>query len=202
MNFLAHFHLAEPTDASRVGALLGDFLRGTPAHLSETLPEELVAGIVLHRAIDRFTDSHPVFLKAKKLLAPPRRRFAGIIIDLYFDHFLSLSWAQYSGTPLPEFIQEIHHLLSRRAAWLSTELNDLIAKMKQENWLGTYGTIPGLTLTFQRMSERRDFLKPLIGAEEDLLSHYDSFRQAFDEFYPELLAYARGKNPGGAFNSP
>ena len=74
--------------------------------------------------------------------------------------------------------------------------------MKKENWLNTYGTIPGLAITFQRMSERRSFLKPLIGAEEDLVANYHSFGKAFREFYPEILTYAREQNPGGALSSP
>ncbi len=202
MNFLAHFHLAHSTDASRVGALLGDFARGTPEHLCETLPEELVHGIVLHRSIDQFTDSHPIFLKTKKLLAPSRRRFAGIIIDIFFDHFLAHSWEQYSKVPLRQFIQEIYDLLERRREWLTPELVSLVERMKEENWLGTYGTIPGLGLTFQRMSKRRKFLAPLVGSEKDLVEHYHSFSKAFQEFYPEVLAYARDEKPGGAFNSP
>nr|MBR9810071.1 hypothetical protein [bacterium] len=66
MNFLAHFHLAQPTDGSRIGALLGDFVRGTPESLQTRFPPEVVNGIILHRAIDRFTDSHEIFLKSKK----------------------------------------------------------------------------------------------------------------------------------------
>jgi len=188
LNFLAHFQ--------------GDFARGTPEHLRENYPEDLVQGILLHRAIDRFTDSHPVFLESKKLLHPSRRRFAGIIIDIFFDHLLAHSWADYSQVSLRDFVDDIHSLLSRRSHWLDKELQSIVSKMRDEDWLGTYGTIPGLTLTFERMSQRRDFLAPLIGSEEDLVKHYHSFSKAFQQFYPELLDYVRSENPGGAFNSP
>ena len=202
MNFLAHFQLALPTDASRVGALLGDFARGTPEHLRESYPEDLVQGIMLHRAIDRFTDSHPIFLETKQLLDPSRRRFAGIIIDIFFDHFLAHSWSHYSQVSLRSFVDEIHSLLTRRTDWLDDEFQGFVGKMKDEDWLGTYGTIPGLALTFERMSQRRDFLSPLIGSEQDLVQHYHSFSKAFQNFYPELLAYVRSENPGGALSSP
>ena len=202
MNFLAHFHLAQATDGSRVGALLGDFVRGTPESLRTRLPSELVDGIVLHRAIDRFTDTHEIFLRTKKLLSPPRRRFAGIIIDIFFDHFLAHMWSDYSKIPLRQFITEIHNTLKRRDEWLTPEISSVIGRMKQENWLGTYGTIPGLALTFQRVSERRTFLAPLVGAEDDLTSHYQSFTNAFRSFYPEVMSFASGENPGGALSSP
>lgn len=202
MNFLAHFHLAQATDGSRVGALLGDFVRGTPESLRTRLPSELVDGIVLHRAIDRFTDTHEIFLRTKKLLSPPRRRFAGIIIDIFFDHFLAHMWSDYSKIPLRQFITEIHDTLKRRDEWLTPEVSSVIGRMKQENWLGTYGSIPGLALTFQRVSERRTFLAPLVGAEDDLTSHYQSFTNAFRSFYPEVMSFASGENPGGALSSP
>lgn len=200
MNFLAHFHLAQATDASRVGALLGDFVRGTPESLLQSHPRELVDGIVLHRAIDRFTDQHPVFLESKRLLDPSRRRFAGIIIDIFFDHFLTQLWSDYNRRSLRRFIAEIHETLDRRSAWLTPEVAAIIARMKKENWLGTYGTIPGLALTFARVSQRRPFLAPLRGAEEDLITHYQSFTNAFRAFYPEVMTFAQ-ENPGGAFNS-
>ena len=191
MNFLAHFHLAHPSDASRTGALLGDFIRGPRESLLETYPGDLVDGIMLHREIDAFTDSHPVFLKAKMLLAPQRRRFAGIIIDVFFDHFLAQNWADYSSQSLPEFIKDIYEVLERQNHWMTPELSRIIPRMQSENWLGTYGTIEGLALTFRRISRRRDFLEVLIGSEEDLTNHCHSMGKAFRKFYPEALAFAR-----------
>ena len=84
MNYLAHLLLAGPTDASRVGNLLGDFVRGTPESLRGSYPDEVIAGIVMHRELDRFTDDHPAFQEARELLDPEHRRFAGIIIDIFF----------------------------------------------------------------------------------------------------------------------
>jgi acyl carrier protein phosphodiesterase len=191
LNFLAHFHLAKNTDASRVGALLGDFVRGTPESLRAQFPDEVIDGIMLHRAVDQFTDSHASFLDAKKFLSPERRRFAGIIIDIFFDHFLAHHWQEYSDGPLNLFISEVYHTLDRRTDWLTPELEALVPRMQAENWLGTYGAIDGLALTFRRVSSRRKFLSPLVGAEEDLTSHYYSFSKAFHIFYPQVMEFAK-----------
>lgn len=201
LNFLAHFHLAQPTDGSRIGALLGDFVRGTPESLQTRFPPEVVDGIILHRAIDRFTDSHKIFLKSKKILSQPRQRFAGIIIDIYFDHFLAQFWSNFSEVSLKTFTAEIYGTLERRTAWLGPEISKITKRMKIENWLETYGTIPGLALTFRKVSQRRTFLTPLIGAEEDLKNHYQCFTTAFRSFYPELMSFASEKNPGGPLSS-
>lgn len=202
LNFLAHFHLARPTDASRVGGLLGDFVRGNPEALSRQLPKDLVEGIMLHRFIDQFTDQHPSFLSTKKLLDSSRRRFAGIIIDLFFDHFLSVHWADYSTVPLDAFIAEIHEILERRRNWLPHDVAEMTKRMDRENWLGSYDTIAGIALTLRRVSRRRIFLAPLAGAEKDLAANYQEYERAFQEFYPELLAFVSEKNAGGALNSP
>ncbi len=166
-------------------------MRGTPESLEDDYPAEVIEGIMLHRAVDQFTDSHPVFLQAKKYLPPERKRFAGIIIDIYFDHFLAQFWKEYSRQKLASFISEIHLLLERRDDWLPPELQALIPRMEAENWLGHYETIEDLALTFRRISQRRKFLKPLIGAEEDLTKHYQPFQSAFQDFYPEVIQFAQ-----------
>lgn len=202
MNFLAHFHLARPTDASRVGALLGDFVRGPAEVLLEQWPTDLVEGIMLHRRIDQFTDSHPVFRRCKSFLHPSRRRFSGIVIDLFFDHLLSRKWAQFSELALPDFITLIHDAFDRRQAWLPPEVAPVVGRMKSQNWLATYQSLPGLALTLQRVSQRRPFLAIIDGAEDDLTRHHDAFEEAFDEFYPALVTFARQAGEEGAFNSP
>ncbi|MGC6458688.1 MAG: ACP phosphodiesterase [Akkermansiaceae bacterium] len=202
MNFLAHFHLAKPTDGSRVGALLGDFVRGTPESLRRKLTNDLVEGIMLHRAIDQFTDSHPVFQECKTLLHPSRRRFAGIVIDLFFDHLLSINWAHFSSTPLPSFIAEIHRTLERKAYWLPPEVTPVVERMMKQEWLGSYQSRRGLIQTLQRVSQRRSFLKPLREAEEDFSAHREAFQDAFNRFYPELVSFVDQISEGGAFSSP
>ena len=187
MNFLAHFVLAQSTDASRVGALLGDFVCGTPESLIGKFPDEVIKGIVLHRLIDRLTDDHPIFLDCKKWLRDDRRKFAGIVIDIFFDYFLTKHWERFGEGDLTKYIEDLYLLIERRAVWLTPELREIAPRMRAEDWLNSYCSIEGLGLTFRRMSRRRDFLAPIIGAEQDLKAHYQNFENAFLKFYPDLV---------------
>ena len=105
MNFLAHLYLAEPTPACRVGNVLGDFVRGRINALTAELPAPLVAGILRHRTLDRFTDAHPVAREARSLVAPERGRFAGVVVDIAYDHVLARQWNDWAGEPLPSFLR-------------------------------------------------------------------------------------------------
>lgn len=191
MNFLAHLHLAAPTDASRIGNLLGDFAKGTPDSLRERLPAEVVRGIVMHRSLDVFTDRHPAFRRARDLLSPERRRFAGVVIDVVFDHFLAVQWESFAPQPLDLFIAEIHAALDRHPEWLGPELTRILPRMKNENWLHSYGSLEGLDCTFRRISRRSPRTGPIAGSAADLADHYATFERFFRDFYPDAQAEAR-----------
>jgi acyl carrier protein phosphodiesterase len=120
MNFLAHLLLAGDDEGLRLGAMLGDFVRGNPRSLS--LPAEIHQGILLHRFIDQRVDSLPEVAHLRTQFLPPFRRYAGIIIDLAFDHELALRWAEYSNCALEQFDSEVRELLARHQEILPKEL--------------------------------------------------------------------------------
>lgn len=190
MNFLAHLALAGPSDASRIGNLLGDFEKGTPASIRERLPAPIVEGIVMHRHIDRFTDSHPVFHQARLLLAPERRRFAGIIIDIYFDHLLNKHWASYHPGTVPEFTREIYQTFDRHPDWLGPRLGPLVPRIKREDWLAAYSTMDGIDLTLHRVASRSPRLSAIATATPDLIAGKEALEALFLRFYPEIRQYA------------
>lgn len=190
MNFLAHLALAGPDDASRIGNILGDFEKGTPDSLRERLPAPIVDGIVMHRRIDRYTDEHPVFREARKLLAPSRRRFAGILLDIFFDHFLNKNWHHFHPGNVEEFIAEIYQLFDRHPEWLGSRFGPLVPLLRAENWLASYGTPEGLKTTLTRVASRSPRLSPLVDGVEDLENNYVAIEEHFRVFYPEIRQYA------------
>lgn len=184
MNFLAHLALAGPSDVSRIGNLLGDFEKGTPDTLRARLPEDIVAGIIMHRRIDAFTDAHRHFREARKLLSPSRRRFAGIVVDIFFDHFLTLHWSRYHPDSVSTFIQNIYATLDNNVHLLGTEFAPLLPRIKSENWLAAYGNEAGLELTLNRVASRSSRLAPLSESILDFHQNREAFEQAFLAFYP------------------
>ena len=190
MNFLAHLALAGPDDSSRIGNILGDFEKGTPESISQRLPQAVVDGIIMHRRIDRFTDDHVIFHEAKNLLAPERRRFAGIIVDIFFDHFLSNHWQTYHPGTVSEFIEQVHQLFDRHPTWLGSHFGPLVPRLRTENWLASYASLEGQAATLHRIADRSPKLAPLRDGVDDLSHNYQQFEKSFLSFYPEAREYA------------
>jgi len=194
MNYLAHLALIpskneDRANALRIGNLLGDFIKGTESSLRLQLPADLVDGIMLHRAIDKFTDTHPAFLASKKLLAPERRRYAGIVVDIIYDHFLSLHWGTYHQKPLDDFISNIYAILDDNKEWQLGTLNQAFPIMKSQNWLASYATKEGIHETFRRVATRGKFTAPIAATHLDFNEHYHSFENHFHLIYKDLLEF-------------
>lgn len=190
MNYLAHLALSPDNDAIRIGNLLGDFIKGNEESLRSQMPAELVNGILLHRAIDKFTDAHPAFLASKTLLAPERRRYAGVVIDLIYDHFLSIHWREYYQQPLSEFIEEIYVSIASHPDWQLGTLKQAFPYMCSQDWLGSYISIDGINTTFRRVSYRSKYTTPIADTHLDLANHYHEFENHFKDIYPDLIRFS------------
>lgn len=193
MNFLAHLYLAEPTEESLVGNFLGDFVKGTPQSLVDQFPEGVIRGIVQHRAIDVFTDAHPTFASARAILAPSRRRFAGIIVDIFYDHFLSISWPA-EGPNRIAFISHCYDILSTRTDLIPNDIQPVIARMIDQDWLGCYANIDGISLTLRRIATRSPKVAPIVTGTDDLTKHWNEFTSLFETFFPDLIRFSDDKD--------
>lgn len=195
MNYLAHLFLAENHAASRVGNLLGDFAPGRPESLRGRFPDAVLKGIVRHRAIDRFADSHPITAGLKGAVAPARRRFAGVIIDIVHDHFLTRQWPRFSPVPFPDFIDACNAALQEHRGILPPELGTTLDQRIADDWLGRYGSDEGLDEVFHRVALRHHGFRPIRDAVEDLRANREIFQAGFEGFFPELIAWVRKIGP-------
>lgn len=143
----------------------------------------------MHRAVDRFTDSHATFQQARLLLTPERRRFAGIIVDIFYDHYLCLHWDQFSKIPLKGFIEEIYHALDSHPEWHAGRLAKAFPMMRSENWLLNYASIEGIGRTLDRVSQRSSRIGKIAGGVDDLRKNYTGFEKTFHTFMPDLLTF-------------
>lgn len=135
MNYLAHTWLARHSDDAILGGLLGDFVHGQVALLD--WPQEVRQEILLHRRIDRFTDTHPA-VTAVRADFGGLRRYAGIVLDVYFDHLLARDWSRWNDTPLPAFTDRVYGVLDEHHEQLPARLKRIAPHMAAEDWLGNY----------------------------------------------------------------
>lgn len=193
MNFLAHMLCSSDAPLSKLGNFLADFVKGD---VEGRFPREVVAGIRHHRRADHFTDSHEVFGASRRLISGPRRRYAGVIVDVLYDHFLATGWDRYCSTGLDEFVGRVYENLARHAAVVPHPVPWIIGKMAAEDWLGSYRTAHGVDRTFRRISRRLRRENPLATAVEELERNGDLLRGHFHTFFPQALARFRpGRMP-------
>jgi acyl carrier protein phosphodiesterase len=186
MNWLAHLVLSDRSPSFRIGNLLPDLM--TRQEL-EAVWEAFQRGIECHRRIDVFTDAHPVVRRSARRLSPPHRRFAPILIDIFYDHFLSLHWQRYSPQPIETFVSEIYDAFDASHAELPAATNAILRRMREENWLGSYGEIAGIRLTLERVGRRLRRPVQLGDAAEELEKKHAELETDFDEFFPQLRAH-------------
>ena len=184
MNHFAHLVLSQPTVESTVGNLLGDFARGVNADL---LPEPVRAGLLNHRAVDRFTDSHPLVLEMKQCFSRQRRRFAGIALDIYFDHLLLHNWDRFEQRPLDELIGAFYQRMTAGQALMpGTDMQRVTRRMVDYDWFGSYRELDAIAESLDRVAARIRFSNRFDNAIEDLQRNQQLIEQGFLEFYPDL----------------
>ena len=192
MNWLAHLYLSEPNPQFRVGNLLPDL--ASAAQLA-SLPETYQKGIRCHRQIDRFTDSHPRVRSCVRRFPPPYRRFGGVLTDIYFDHFLARDWTVYSTLPLLDFICEVYRDIETCSSVIPASANVRLQYMREENWLGSYHSIEGVTEILGRIGRRLRRPLDLTDSRSIFQEHETAFLDDFQAFFPELLAHVRSGLP-------
>ena len=183
MNWLAHLFLSEPTPAFRIGNLLPDIL---PSRDLQHLGPEFQRGIVRHRQIDAFTDSHVIVRRSILLLGPPFRRFGGILIDMFYDHFLACDWHRYSDASLKDFSSAIYSSFESLRPDLPAAASARLQHIEAADLLCSYREIDGIRQALERMGAHLRRPVALGESVAELESHYDAFHAGFTEFFAEL----------------
>jgi acyl carrier protein phosphodiesterase len=192
MNVLAHLLCSPGSPDFLLGNVIADLVRG---RIEGRLPAGVIEGIRHHRKLDSFTDGHESFLASRRLISAQRRRYAGIIVDVVYDHFLALDWERYSAVGMDEFVERTYELLRRHDERIPDEARMVIMRMINEDWLRSYRTVEGMDRTFRRMSARLAWENPLGTAVEELEANAGALRRHFRRFFAELLAYSRAEQP-------
>ena len=190
MNFLAHLYLSNNVSQRQIGNFIADAIKGNKyTHL----PLEVQKGILHHRAIDTFTDTHPIVKKSKRRLHNRYGHYKGVIIDIIYDHFLAKNWNNYSATPLDVYVDAVYNLLNSEFETLPEKTQYMLPFMIEYNWLYNYQFIEGIQQVLNGMNNRTKKRSQMNLAVEDLEKHYQDFEQDFTIFFKDLESFYKGK---------
>lgn len=186
MNYLAHFYLAGNSEELVVGNFIGDAVKGNN-YLN--YPEKIKQGIIMHRAIDSFTDSHPIVRQSTHRLQAHYHKFAGILVDVFYDHILAKNWSTFSDSELNIFAQKTYSILEKNQEYLPEKAKFVLPYMKNGNWLNNYIYLDGIKRTLGGMSRRSKFENNMHLGTVDLEQYYAEFEKEFLAFFPLLIEH-------------
>jgi len=185
MNHLAHVYLAPPEPESRLGNVLGDFRRRLD---TQFLPQPVVEGMGWHQRVDALTDAHPDVCAARPLFSPQRRRFAGVALDLVFDHFLIRHWGRFSNRSLDDFLNEVYRDLLLAAPAAPAGVDADLRRMIEHDWLRRCTTLGEVGRILDRLAARLRFRNAFSGMLEEIEAQEPELEERFLAFFPELCA--------------
>lgn len=186
MNILAHGYLSGRNDDLLIGNFIGDFIKGDPDHPRHKLLASVSAGVRLHRAIDTFTDAHPDVAAVRELLRPRCHKYAGVAVDVFFDHFLAVGFEALTTEPLGDFIQYFYHTIRLRQNSLPVDAVRMADYMIRQDWLTNYQYLEGIDRSLNGLSRRTTYPSGLDSAIEDLVTYYKEIDAHFQHFWAEL----------------
>jgi acyl carrier protein phosphodiesterase len=188
MNWLAHVYLSEPDVEHRLGNILADVVKGRDR---KRLPPGIRRGIACHQVIDGFTDYHPQVMACKAFFSPDYRPYAGIVLDIYFDHLLAVNWRIYSEVELPDFLTELYHSFLSYPGELPELVRHLLRRLTAEDWFGSYRFVEGVEDVLKRVSRRLKRPVALERALPELRHNHAAVETAFHAFFPQLCEHVR-----------
>jgi len=190
MNFLAHIYLSFGDDEITIGNFIADSIRGNKY---KHLPEQVQKGIFLHRAIDTFTDAHPTVRRSTKRLHKNYSHYSGIIVDIFYDHYLAKNWDKYSTITLENYVANFYNLLKENYTILPDGVKKMMPYMIADNWIFNYSKIEGITKVLDGMNRRTKNKSKMNFAIVDLEKHYEAFENEFTSFFDELIVFSKEK---------
>ncbi len=191
LNFLGHIYLSGATSKVMVGNFLGDFVRKSQI---EDWDEELTEGFYLHHEIDRYTDTHPIVKQSKARLLPKYRHYSGVIIDIFYDHYLAKNWSRYSEADLKTYTKSTYEFLEIHKSIFPERAIKTLKYMSSMDWLYNYQYIDGIEMALKGMARRAKFDSKMDLSIHDLKQDYKLYEDEFDTFFPDIIKHLSTTN--------
>ena len=190
MNFLAHIYLSFDDEEVTVGNFIADSIRSKNY---EHLPLKMQKGVLLHRAIDTYTDAHEIPKQSSKRLHKKYSHYSRVIVDIFYDHFLAKNWNSYSDQDLVEYVDSFYDLLEKNYMWLPDNIRHMMPYMITDNWLVNYAKLDGIGRVLNGMNRRTKNRSKMNNAIYDLEDYYLEFENEFTTFFKELTIFSKEK---------
>lgn len=190
MNYLAHIYLSGTNDLLKIGNFMADSIKGNDY---EKYAPEIKKGILLHRHIDSFTDSHPIYRRSKHRLHEKYGHYSGVIMDILYDHFLAKNWSKFSNEKLEDYANDFYQLLQDNYDILTERIKGMMPYMIARNWLVSYATIEGLEMILFQMDYKTKHRANMQEAIVELQDFYSEFESEFFLFFEELTVSCQQK---------
>ena len=188
MNFLAHAHLSGDNDDLLFGNFIADAVKGNGLI---KFPGDIQNGIRIHRKIDSFTDTHAIFKHTLDRIRKHFGKFTGIVVDIYYDHFLAHNWHKFSEQDLPGYTDHVYKILEDRYDFLPERTRRMLPFLTSQNWLLAYANFNGLNSVFQGMDRRTGLKSGMANAIPVLMENYEGIKDDFLSYYPLLEEYCK-----------
>lgn len=188
MNFLAHLYLAGDEEGLIVGNFIADSVKGNKFNEYEP---GIAKGIQMHRTIDFFSDTHPIYRRTAHRLAPKFGKFSGVVTDMFYDHFLAHYWNNYSTLPLEQFAENMYTILRKHQVDMPEKSKVILTYMSKYNWLVSYAKQEGIRRALKGLSERMKYYSPMDEAVDNLQQDFELYKKDFEEFFPLLQEHVK-----------
>lgn len=191
MNFLAHLYLSGKNEHILMGNFIADSVKGKKAILQ--FPENVQKGIIIHRDIDFFMDTHPIVKDGMGRLREKYPKYSGVIMDIFYDHFLAKNWSNYSNNSLLEYTNKVYSIVGNNQELLIGKSKMMFPYMKRDNWLLSYGSITGIESILRRMTNRINHNVSLHHSVNELQLFYNEYDNEFELFFKEMMSFVKDK---------
>lgn len=188
MNYLAHIYLSGTDKGCRIGGFIADAVKGASL---DNYPGNIRRGILLHRKIDNFTDTHPLIREFSKELRNKFGRYAVILPDMYFDHLLAIRFNEYAGTSLRRFAYDFYLSLFTHYRFLPSRIRSFMWHFILTNRLYRYKSVAGLKESLDIMVTYDRIVMNVDDAVSYFITHQERTNRLFQEFFPQLQAAVR-----------
>lgn len=186
MNFLFHLKLSGDDPEVLTGNMMGDFVKG---RIGDDYPSRLRSGLILHRRIDSFAQNHPLFRQSKSRINPAYGHWRGVLVDMFYDHFLAQEWSQWSAESLEVYLERSLGMVEANRQYLPERLKERL-KTIFKDLIPSYRSVEGVRQALERMSQRVQRANPLATGVEELILHEADLKNDFRAFMPEIMAFS------------